>query len=279
VIGDLTKPVTLAGIAANVEVIYHLAGTLSGGPAHMRRVMLDGTRNLIHQCCTVDVSHTLRAFIFTSNAAVYGDGAGAALTEESPCRPCSPLGRLSVMAEDVPRLAAAEHGLPAITLRLGAIYGPERLSSGLLREGRFRIIGSGRNYSRRIHIDDLIAVLLVLRHGAPRPVYCVADADPSPVNDYYGLLASLLRVPPPSHVPAWAVRARAHMRNFAVRSTGRPARADTSIVGLFTNDQRLDGSTLCMDFKLRLRYCSYREGLLAAIAAERKSETLVEAST
>ena len=276
VVGDLTRPATLAGIAANLDIIYHLAGTLVGGPALMHRVMVEGTRNLIDQCRFAGAARSLRAVVFASNAAVYGDGLGVPLTERSPCRPRSTLGCLSLLAEELLRRASAEFGLPAISLRLGAIYGPERLSSSLLREQRFRVIGSGRNFSSRIHVADLIQTLLTLRDGAPHPLYCLADEEPSTVNEYYGLLCTLLNVPPPRHVPAWAVRARSRLRNLSAVGQGRSPRSDSSAVELFTNDQRMDCTLLRTDLGLRLRFRSYREGLPAALAAERNEAIPLE---
>lgn len=269
-IGDLANPVSIAGITAGVDVVYHLAGTLNGGADGMRRVLVAGTCNLIAQCraAGAGAGGPLRALIFTGNAAVYGDG-GAPLDEETPCRPASPLGRLNLAAEEALWQARAAFGLPAIVLRLGAIYGPGRLSSALLREGRFRIIGAGRTYSSRIHVDDLVAVLVALRDGAPRSLYCVADEEPCPVVEYYGALAALMDVAPPPHIPAWSARARAALRS-PVR--GFRSSADSSIIGLFTSDQRLDSMRLHRDLDLRLRFPSYREGLPAALAAEAADE-------
>jgi len=161
-------------------------------------------------------------------------------------------------------------------LRLGAIHGPERLSSSLLREQRLRVIGSGRNYSSRIHVADLIDTLLALRDGAPNPVYCLADEESCAVNDYYGLLCTLLKVPPPRLVPAWAVRARSRLRSLSAIGLGRSPRSDSSVVDLFTNDQRLDCTLLRTDLGLRLRFRSYRDGLPAALAAERNGAIPLE---
>jgi nucleoside-diphosphate-sugar epimerase len=113
VVGDMTKPAILAGIAARLDIIYHLAGTLAGGPAHMHRVTVEGTRNLIDQCRFAGAGRTLRAVVFAGNAAVYGDGRGVPLTERSPCRLRLTLGCLSLMAEELLRQASAECNLAA----------------------------------------------------------------------------------------------------------------------------------------------------------------------
>jgi nucleoside-diphosphate-sugar epimerase len=266
-IGDLTDPASIAGIATNIEVVYHLAGTLAGGKQGMRQVLLEGTRNLLFQCRAAGMGQngSSLAIVLAGNAAVYGDGAGRALTEESPRRPSTPLGRISQQVEELAASMRAEYGLPIVTLRLGAIYGPGRLSSDLLKKGQFRIIGSGKNSSSRVHIDDLVTLLLALPYGARRATYCVADGNPSPVVDYYGELSKLIGVSPPRHVAAWAVYAAARFRGIGRRSG---AGTVESMVGLFTSDQQLDSSLIRADLDVRLRYPCYREGLPAAWAVE-----------
>ncbi|HWE62838.1 MAG TPA: NAD-dependent epimerase/dehydratase family protein [Chloroflexota bacterium] len=270
VIGDVTKRASIAGIAANIDVVYHLVGGLGGGTAAMRQVMVDGTRNLVDQCQAHAGEHgSLRSFIFTSNAVVYGPGGGAVLNEDSPCQPTFPLGRLNLLAEQELRRAETEHNLPVTILRLGAIYGPGRLSSALIREGRFRIIGNGRSWISRIHIDDLLDVLSALGH-APRPgrLYCLADEEPCAVDDYYRHLADLLGVAPPRHTPAWYAWLRGRGRYALARLRGRPPFVDANVIGLFTTDLRLDTARLRTDLDHHLRYPSYRVGLPAALTAE-----------
>jgi nucleoside-diphosphate-sugar epimerase len=270
VVGDVANRTSLAGIAANIDVAYHLVGTLAGGNARMRRVLVDGTRHLLEACRTAGAGAggPLRALIVTSNAVVYGDGGGNLLDEGSPCRPAFPLGRLNQSAEEELRCAAAS-GVPITVLRVGAIYGPGRLSSDLVRSGRFRIIGSGRNYSSRIHVEDLLSVLLALGE-VPRPgaIYCVGDEEPCAVNDYYALLADHLGVAPPVHIPAWLARGRGRARATLARLRGRAPFVDANVIGLFTADVRLDSELLRGQLDLRLRYPSFRVGLPAALAAE-----------
>lgn len=270
VVGDVSNRTHLAGIAANIDVVYHLVGTLAGGTSGMRRVLVEGTRNLIDACTTAGAGNggPLRAFIHVSNAVVYGDGGGAVLTEARSCRPTFPLGSINLLAEEALQNAAAQ-GLPATILRLGAIYGPGRLSSDLIRSGRFRIIGTGRNTVSRIHVDDLLAILLALG-TSPRPgeLYCVGDEEPCSVDDYYGLLAAHLGVSSPRHLPAWLASARGRARAGLARLRGRAPFVDANVIGLFTADVRLDGTRVRDDLGLSLRYPSYRVGVPASLADE-----------
>ena len=139
VVGDLARPATLAGIAANLDIIYHLAGTLAGGPAHMHRVMVEGTRNLIDQCRIAGAGRSLRAVVFASNAAVYGDGRGVPLTERSPCRPRSTLGCLSLAGR-----GAAVPGLRRVWLARNLAATGRHLRP----RAAFRELAAGATFSR-----------------------------------------------------------------------------------------------------------------------------------
>jgi nucleoside-diphosphate-sugar epimerase len=204
---------------------------------------------------------------------VYGSGRGAALDEESPCRPTFPLGRITLEAEELLRAAAAgERPIPVTVLRCGAIYGPGRLSSALISQGRFRVIGSGRNWNSRIHVDDLVSVLIALGQAPwSSGLYCVADRQACAVTDYYQYLAELVGVPPPPRVPVWQARLRGQARGLLARARGRAPFVDANVVGLFTADLRLDAARLWGDLGIEPRYPSYQSGIPAALAEENPS--------
>ncbi|MGH2347022.1 MAG: NAD-dependent epimerase/dehydratase family protein [Chloroflexota bacterium] len=268
VIGDIANRAVLAGIAVNIDLVYHLVGTLAGGNEGIRRVLVEGTNNLIAQCRTVNGRAPI--IVFTSNAVVYGDGRGTMLDEQSPCTPTFPLGQITLQAEEALRAAAVgPQAVSSIILRCGAIYGPGRLSSDLIRRGSFRIIGSGRNWSSRIHVDDLISTLIAVGESpCAGAVYCAVDHEPSPVNDYYAHLARLLGAPAPGHVSAWQARLRGNARTMAARLRGRAPFVDANVVGLFTADLRLNGARLRQELGLIPRFPDYRAGLEAALAEE-----------
>lgn len=79
-------------------------------------VNVTGTEEL----CRAMASGRCRRIVFSSSAAVYGDGDGSGETgcsEDTELRPLSPYGRTKGQAEDVIERAAAEYGWSAISLR------------------------------------------------------------------------------------------------------------------------------------------------------------------
>lgn len=266
VIGDITDPVSLAGIATGIEVMYHLVGTSTGDSAARRRVLVEGLGNLLDQARARPGAPP--RIIVAGNAVVYGDGEGAILDEESPCRPITDLGRITLEAEAALGQARREAGDCSFTVvRCGAIYGPGRLSSESIRQGRFRLVGSGQNWSSRIQVDDLVAALIALGMSpALGPVYNAVDREPSSLNDYYAYLANSLGVPAPPHRTAWRARGQGQVRSLLSR--GRGPGIDRDTIGFFTADLRLDGSRLWREVGLCPRYPSYRVGIPASLMAE-----------
>ena len=270
VIGDVTRPATLAGLAANCTAVYHLVGSLLGGTAAMERVLVEGTRNLIECCLAGRASGTLRSFVLASNAVVYGQGGTAMLTEGSPCLPSFPLGRLALRAEQLVTKAHDEHGLPATILRLGAIYGPGRTlqRAAPRRTLPDRRIGGLTTAAASTSTICSRCSLALGREPRPGQIYCAADRMPSSLNDYYVHLASLLGVAPPRHIRVAEARLRGGAAAAAARLRGRSSTLDANVLGLFTADLRLDSTRLWNDLGLAPHYPSYREGLRASVAAE-----------
>src|SRR6476620_11591553 len=94
--GDVTQPESLVGVANGVEYVYNLTARSVLENGSVRRVFVEGNRNLIAACSR---ARTVAAYIFTGNATPYGDRGDAWLTEESTVEPSHPFGTIMVEAE------------------------------------------------------------------------------------------------------------------------------------------------------------------------------------
>src|SRR5262249_33637113 len=121
--GDITAPESLVGVAEGVEYVYNLTSCLVTENGSLRRTFVEGNQNLIAACSR---SRSIRSYIFASNETPYGDAGDTLLDEDSPVNAASPLGRVTVEAEQTILSLARKHHFPAIILRIGKIYGPER---------------------------------------------------------------------------------------------------------------------------------------------------------
>lgn len=243
-IGDITGPDTLAGIADGVDYVYNLTSrnVLSNGS--VRRTYVEGNQNLIAACSR---ARRVRAYVFASNVAPYGDAGDALLDEDTPPQPAFPLGQVMVEAEQTIMRAVREHHFPAIILRVAGIYGPGRDFIEAVETGTATIYGDGRNFVSHIHIEDLIEVLLrVAEHGQPGALYNVADDEPARQLDLIGEVRQRLgMVPPRTYSPAVALQSG----------------LDQNVVGMLSASARLSNARVKHDLGIFLRYPSYRHWL------------------
>ena len=239
--GDVTQPESLVGVANGVEYVYNLTSRSVLENGSVRRVFVDGNRNLIAACSR---ARTVRAYVFAGNAAPYGDQGDAWLTEDSPVAPCYPLGDVMIEAEQAIMELVRAHHFPAIILRVGTVYGPERDFVDAVLSGTATLIGDGANFVARIHIDDLLAVLdgVALR-GQPGAIYNVADDEPARAAVLYGEVRQRLGMVPP----------RMFSKERALFSG-----LDSSVVGMASASARLSNARIKHDLDLTLRYPSFR---------------------
>jgi nucleoside-diphosphate-sugar epimerase len=235
--GDLTEPESLVGIASGIEYVYNLTSRSVLQNGTVQRVFVEGNRNLIAACSR---SRTVRAYVFTSNTAPYGDRGDTWIDEDTPPEPRYPLGNVMIEAEQAIMELVRAHHFPAMILRVGTIYGPERDPVDAVLSGTATLIGDGRNFLSYIHIDDLIAVLeRVVHDGQPGAIYNVADDEPLRVLELYSAIRQRLGMVVP--------------RTFS-SATALLSGLDPSVVGMASSSLRLSNRRVKDALGLELRY-------------------------
>jgi nucleoside-diphosphate-sugar epimerase len=242
--GDVAQPDSLVGVANGVEYVYNLTSRSVLENGSVRQVFVEGNRNLIAACSR---ARTVRSYVFAGNAAPYGDQGDAWLTEDAPVAPSFPLGEVMVEAEQAIIELVLAHHFPAIILRVGTVYGPERDFVDSVLTGTATLIGDGANFVARIHIDDLIAILdRVALHGQPGAIYNVADDQPARAAELYGEVRQRLGMVPP----------RLFTKAGALFSG-----LDPSVVGMASASARLSNARIKQDLNLTFRYPGFRTWL------------------
>ena len=190
---------------------------------------------------------------YLSTTGVYGDTGGAWVDETSPTQPSLPRSQA--------RLTCEQHwlasGLPVISFRLPAIYGPGRCPFEPLRQGTARLVHKPGQVFCRIHVDDIVGALLhalALPPDARPTVLNVSDDAPCPSSETLGYAAHLLgcKLPP--------------LQRFAAIA---PAMSPMAL-SFWADNRRISNQRLCRELGYRLRYPSYREGFAASLAEERQ---------
>lgn len=184
---------------------------------------------------------------YLSTTGVYGDTKGAWVDETSPVLPARARSGERVEAER-DWLAS---GLPVHVFRLAGIYGPGRGPFEKIRSGTARrILKEGQVFSR-IHVDDIVQVLLA-SIAAPRPgrIYNVCDDLPSSAAEVLSYAAELLGLPEPPAVAFSEAKLPPLARSF------------------YEECRRVRNGRLSGELGVRLLYPDYRAGLRGILAAE-----------
>jgi len=193
-----------------------------------------GARNIALAAVAAGVSQV----IYLSTTGVFGVRDGSHVDETTPAAPWNPQGRSRLLSEE----AYCSAKVPTCAFRLPAIYGPDRGILHSVRNGSYRLIGAGENWTNRIHVADLVTALeAALAAASLPPVLCVSDDMPAQARDVVSFICEHDGLPtPPSISEEEALRSGAYT---------------------MLSNQRISNRRLKEAFNIALRYPSFREGL------------------
>lgn len=185
---------------------------------------------------------------YLSTVGVYGDRQGAWVDEDTEPHPTSGRSRRRLEAEVAWRDLASKTGKRLQIFRLAGIYGPARSALDAVRAGKARRIIKAGQVFNRIHVDDIVSVLVAAMTGRGcRALYNVADDEPAPPQDVTAFAAQLLGMPTP---PAIA---------FADAGLGPMA------ASFYSESKRVSNARIKEDLGISLAFPTYREGLAALV--------------
>jgi UDP-glucose 4-epimerase len=161
--------------ASRPEAVFHLAAQMDvrrsvRDPGFDARVNVVGTANLLEAVRRETPSAPV---VFASTGgAIYGEGAGRELPfgEDAALAPEAPYGQSKLAGEGYVGFYRRMHGLAALSLRLGNVYGPRQdplgeagvvaIFCGRLRDGgRPTIFGDGRQTRDFVYVGDVVAAM------------------------------------------------------------------------------------------------------------------------
>lgn len=190
---------------------------------------------------------------YLSTTGVYGETGGAWVDEDAPLSSAVPRSQRRITAEAAWQAFGTDHDLAVHVFRLAGIYGPGRSLLDTVRDGRAKRIVKPGSVFGRIHVDDIVQVLRASiaqpRAGA---AYNVADDEPAPSDEVTAFACDLLGVTPPAPVAFEDADLSDMARSF------------------YLEDRRVKNDRIKTELGVRLRYPTYREGLTAVLAEERR---------
>ncbi len=165
IICDLAQPgPTLAEALAGIDVVLHLAASLTGDEATHQRDTLDATRNL-YAALPAGIP-----VVLASSMAVY-EGRSGHIDEASPLEG-NPAGRDAYMRAKLAQeqIARAHSDTPTTILRIGALTGPghEWNAHIGLRFGPVALRLGGRGALPTVRLEDAAEALVLAAEAAPK---------------------------------------------------------------------------------------------------------------
>jgi nucleoside-diphosphate-sugar epimerase len=243
-VGDLDAPATLGRLGGLADAVLHLAPPPASGTDDPR------TRALLRALAR---GGRVRRVVYASTSGVYGDCGGARFDEIRAVDAGTDRARRRVDAEAQLRWFGRRTGVCVTVLRIPGIYAADR-PGGHPRERLVRgtpvLTADDDVYTNHIHADDLArACVAALHRGAPQRVLHASDDSELKMGDYFDLAADLCGLPRPPRV----TRADAALQ------------LSPMLLSFMSESRRLDNARLKRELRLRLRYPTVREGLVAGL--------------
>lgn len=212
--GDLAKPETLPAALADADVVVHAAAQVGDwGPAEKYRAM--NVVALEHMLYAAERNGQLRRWIQVSSLGVYPARHHYGTDETTPPDLTGLDGytRTKAEAEFVIQRHVCDHGLAAVVLRPGFIYGPgDRHALPRIIEkiqaGKMKFLGRGERVLNNTAVENLCdAILLAIEApGIDGETFNIRDERLVTREEFINTIADYLGNPHPRHLPEWLGR-------------------------------------------------------------------------
>ena len=185
VLGDLGDPSAVDRAVAGVETLYHVGAAIRGSKADFDRGTVVGTQNIVNSARKYGV----RKMVYISSLSVLY---AASPREDRQVREDWPLEphpeyrgeytRTKLEAEKIVLQAVREHGLPAVILRPGLVFGDGAplMSPAVALKARNRlvILGDGKGILPLVYVEDVVDAIIEAgrREGVEGQLFHVVDS-------------------------------------------------------------------------------------------------------
>jgi nucleoside-diphosphate-sugar epimerase len=173
--------------------------------------------------------------------------------------PDSRRGSLRLRAEQQWQSFHMNEGLPLHTFRLSGIYGPGRSAIEAVRAGTARRIEKPGHAFNRIHVEDIVQVLIAsMNQPNPGAVYNLADDRPAPSHEVIAFACDLVGMPQPPLLRFDQVEMAPIVRSF------------------YKDNKRVKNDRIKSELGVSLAYPDYMAGLRACFAQEASATAFLQ---
>ena len=196
---------------------------------------------------------------YFSTTGVYGDRDGGWVDESSELRPSSRRGTRRVLAEDQWLSLYRSRGVPVHIFRLAGIYGPGRSALDSVRAGVARRINKPGHAFARIHVEDIVQVVLAsMARPQPGAIYNVCDDLPAPSHEVIAYACELLGRAVPPLVDFDEANLAPITRSF------------------YMDNRKVRNDKIKTELSVNLKYPDFKAGLRGCLEAEQYALTALQ---
>jgi len=193
--------------AARPEAIFHLAAQIDvrksvASPAWDATINVAGTINVLEAAHRHGVRRVVNS---STGGAIYGDAELIPSPETVTALPEAPYGQSKLAAEGYIGLFERLHGLSAVTLRYGNVYGPRQdplgeagviaIFCGCVASGKQpTVFGDGEQTRDYVYVGDVVAANLVAAGSEARGALNIGTGTETSVLELVALLGELAGV-------------------------------------------------------------------------------------
>jgi len=241
---DLDMPASLKDLPVEDALLYWFVPPPRTGETDPRM------QNLLH---ALENQAKPRRIIAISTTGVYGDQRGALVSEQTPPNPQVDRARRRLDMEARLQNWGVAHDVPVIILRVGGIYGPDRLPLQRIRDGVPVLREELAPKTNRIHADDLARVCVAAAHQPQESrTYNVSDGQEANMTEYFFTLADFFGLPRPPAVD-WPEAERT---------------LSSGMLSYLRESRRMDTSRMQQELGVKLLYPTLLDGLRAMAGAK-----------
>lgn len=150
-----------------------------------------------------------KIIVASSGGAAYGEPQSAPQTEDHPITPISPYGCAKVAIDQYLYYYRMVHGIKAVSLRYGNVYGPRQRKDGeagvvaifggaLLEGERARINGTGGQTRDYVFVEDVVRANMAASELDLDGIYNVGTGVEVSVNELYDALSKAIGIDAPA---------------------------------------------------------------------------------
>jgi nucleoside-diphosphate-sugar epimerase len=207
VTGDLTYP-DFDFIDDQYDVVYHLAATWPGEKDKklQRKVNYDGTVNLFSK-----IKDKTKFFVYVSGLGAFGDTKEGTIDENTKPNPNTDYAKIRLEAQNYLEDNCKQNGIPFSVVYLGDVYGNggwfKSMMIERLKNGSFKIPGSGKYYRSFVHVDDVASALVsIAEKNQTNQSFVVTDSNPVIFSEFVSFVCSKLGVKTPGTIPTFLAK-------------------------------------------------------------------------